>query len=282
MTVSDLNPFIRYARKHSTSISMKRDISICYDCRIFFFDNVTGTIRIGQKEYPLQDKSAVYLPPETAYRFSLFFKEDAKVIVFDFDLSQENNHLRDSLGTASAKDFDKSHVPNYSLPEQLNAPTIKFMPQAERVLMQCVDQFLYKNPYYREISSATLKLFLLDMIRHNAPNDQTEVSKNILSYIHQHFSDPSLTNKAIAEHFNYHPDYLSNLIRKETGKPLHQYLISYRLQIAKNYLLTTKHDISEIAWRCGFCTDAYFIKLFRESTGMTPRAYRRMHIHTEL
>lgn len=150
------------------------------------------------------------------------------------------------------------------------------------MLMQCVENFLYKNSCYREVSSAMLKLCLLEMIHENSLNDQTEVCRAVLGYIHENYASMALSNKEIAARFNYHPDHLSTLIRQETGKPLHQYLISYRLQVAKNYLLTTQYDISEIAWRCGFCTAAYFIKLFRENTGMTPKAYRRLHIHTEL
>jgi len=88
--------------------------------------------------------------------------------------------------------------------------------------------------------------------------------------------------KDIAEHLNYHPYHLSAIIKQETGKTLHQYLIYYRLQIAKNYLLTTDYDILDIAWKCGFSSATYFIELFRKNTGTTPKKYRSLQVHTEI
>lgn len=282
MELCELNPFIRYARTQKNINPSRQQESVCYDCRVFYFENISGTIFIGQKQYELEDKTAVYLPPETAYRFRVFLGENARIIVLNFDLTQENEKLNDSLGTASVQNFNPAKVPFYTLPEQLSQPIIKHIPHAEGTLMQCVGNFLQRPPFYRESASAILKLFLLDLIKNTTMNGHTDICKVILSYVHDHFSDPGLTNKTIAEHFNYHPDYLSNLIRIKTGQPLHRYLINYRLTIAKNYLLATDYDIAEIAWRCGFCTDAYFIKSFHKATGTTPYTYRKALLRNEL
>lgn len=282
MKISDLNPFIRYARAHSILFRSGNDISVCYDCRLFFFDNISGTIVIHGNEYPLYNKTVIFLPPETTYRFNLLFKENARVIILNFDLTHRNEHLRFSLGTATESTFERGSVPPYSLPPELRSPILRQVPQIEHLLRQCVENFLYEGMYYRENSSALLKLCLLELLHRNAMGTQTELCKSILSYIHKNYAASTLTNQQIATEFGYHPDHLSALIKAETGKTLHQYLIGYRLQMAKNYLLTTRYDISEIAWRCGFCTAAYFIKLFRKHTGATPNAYRKQQIHTEL
>ena len=282
MKLSDLNPFIRYARAHRVAFRLQRDFSVCYDCRVFFFDNVSGSIVINGQVYELHNKSVLFLPPKTVYKFNILFKENATVIILDFDLTNENEHLQASLGTATVHTFDPNAVPPYALPEELHSPIVRVLPQAEHMLMQSVENFLFKNSCYREVSSALLKLCLLEMIRQKPSAEQTDICKAVLTYVHKNYSNSSLSNKEIAAKFGYHPDHLSTLIKQETGKSLHRYLINYRLQIAKNYLLTTQYDISEIAWRCGFCTPAYFIKLFRENTGTTPRSYRKLQIHTEL
>ena len=282
MKLSELNPFIRYARAHLVAFRTQKEVSICYDCRIFFFDRISGSVVANGQVYELHDKSILFLPPETEYTFNILFKDRGKIIILDFDLTFHNNHLQASLGTATPHTFDPDSVPPYTLPKELSKPFIRIIPNVEHLLMQCVDNYLYKNSCYQEISSALLKLCLLEMIQKSDHTAQTDARKNVLSYIHKHYSNPSLTNKDIAAKFGYHPDHLSVLIKQETGKTLHQYLISYRLQIAKNYLLTTQYDISEIAWRCGFCTAAYFIKLFRDHTGTTPRSYRKQQIHSEL
>lgn len=52
--------------------------------------------------------------------------------------------------------------------------------------------------------------------------------------------------------------------------------------ILKIFLLATDYDIAEIAWRCGFCTDAYFIKSFHKATGTPPYTYRKALLRNEL
>ncbi len=282
MLLSDLNPFIRYARIHKTTLHANDDTRICYDCRVFYIDNAIGSIVIDGVKYDISNKTAIYLPPETKYRFNLEFLTDGKSMILDFDLTNENNHIQSSLGTATEKSFDKEKVPAYTLPGALSAPIIRTMPQLDHLLTQCVDNYLFHRPYYREISSALLKLCLLEFVKQPTLRNNNKIYDSVLSYIHENFADSALTNTDIAEKFNYHPNHLSNLIKQETGMSLHKYLINYRLRIAKNYLLTTQYDISEIAWRCGFCSEAYFIKKFRENVGETPNVYRRHKIHTEL
>lgn len=282
MQLSDLNPHIRYARVHKIALHANNDIRICYDCRAFFFDNASGTIKIGEREYEISNKTAIFLPPETQYRFDVTFHKDGKAVILDFDLTNANAHIQASLGTAVQKSFKKELVPPYELPDELSAPIICSMPQLDHLLTQCTDNFLLKKAFYREASSAILKLCLLEFALQDSSSGYTKICEDVLSYIHNNYASITLTNNDIASNFNYHPNHLSSIIKQETGKSLHQYLIYYRLQVAKNYLLTTQYDISEIAWRCGFGSQAYFIKQFRENVGVTPKTYRKQKIQTEL
>ncbi len=281
MQISDINPHIRYARIHRTTFHANDDIRICYDCRVFFFDNASGSIRINGVEYPISGKTAIYLPPETQYKFDVTFHTNGKATVLDFDLTNNNSSIQSSLGTAVLKNFNKALVPPYTLPDELSQPIVKIMPQLDHMLTQCTDNFLFRKPHFREASSAVLKLCLLEFIHQSNSSGCTKICEEVIAYIHSNYADASLTNQQIADKFNYHPNHLSNVIRQETGMSLHKYLITYRLQIAKNDLLTTQYDIGEIAQRCGFCSEAYFIKKFRENIGTTPNVYRRRKIHTE-
>lgn len=282
MNLYELNPHIRYARIHQTAVSMKQETRICYDCRIFLFNNISGNITINGADYDISDKTAIYLPPETKYFFRVHFNTDANVIVTDFDLTSANADLKSSLGTATLTTFNPKNVPPYSLPDQLSNPIVRTMPQLNPPLTQCTDHFLFQNPFYREKSSALLKMCLLEMIQANQQSSRSKICEPVISYIHKHYHNAGLTNMDIARKFGYNPEHLSQLINQETGRTLHQYLIHYRIQMAKNLLVTTQYDISEVAWRSGFSSAAYFIKLFREHTGRTPRAYRLLKIHTEL
>ena len=282
MLLSELNPHIRYARVHKIALHGNSDIRVCYDCRIFFFDHVNGTIDINGSKYDISNKSAIFLPPETHYRFDVTFQKGGRAIILDFDLTNKNSHIADSLGPATEKTFQKELVPTYNLPESLCTAIVSSMPQLDHLLTQCTDNFLLKKTYYREASSAILKLCLLEFALQDASKGHTKICEDVLAFIHKNYAITTLTNQEIADHFNYHPNHLSSIIKQETGRSLHQYLIYYRLQVAKDYLLTTQFDISEIAWRCGFGSQAYFIKQFRENVGVTPKIYRKQKIQSEL
>ena len=73
------------------------------------------------------------------------------------------------------------------------------------------------------------------------------------------------------------PNYLSDLLKKETGKTAQEYLHYYLIEEAKNNLLNTDDPINEIAFNLGFEYPQYFSKLFKSKTGMTPIAYRNMN-----
>ena len=103
------------------------------------------------------------------------------------------------------------------------------------------------------------------------------LADQVTAYIRENLSE-SISVEQIAAHFHYHPYYISNLMKKHTGKTLHQYLLSYRIRLAKNLLITTNTDIGTVAWKCGFNTSAYFIKIFKNHTGLTPGEYRKKNM----
>lgn len=277
MNFSALNPHIRFAQTRTAVFSMYAEPSVCYDCRLFYFDNIQGSITVKDEKYNIINKTVIFLPPETEYKLNLSFKENPIFIVLNFDLTVANEHIAKSIGTASKSTFDKSLVPSYELPEELSHPIVRNISQIKHMLIQCTNYFIIKNSYYRENASAMLKLCLIELVREDSKTENSQLCKDVLSFIHENYSVTNLTNEDIAARFNYHPYHLSNIIKEETGKTLHQFLIYYRLRLAKDMLLTTTYEISDIAWKCGFGSSAYFTKIFRQNTSMTPKDYRKQY-----
>lgn len=171
----------------------------------------------------------------------------------------------------------KEITPPYEHIEHLNSPIVKRIPEIETFLVQCVDNFILKNEFYQESSSALLKLAILELVKTSSNITYSEICEKVLNYIQENFQNASLTNSDIAKKFNYHPYYLGEIIKKETGKTLHQFLIYYRLNMAKSLLKTTQFSINEITWRCGFNSPSHLAKSFINQFGMTPREYRQIN-----
>jgi transcriptional regulator GlxA family with amidase domain len=84
---------------------------------------------------------------------------------------------------------------------------------------------------------------------------------------------PSLTE--LARHLELHPASFCRAFKQSTGLSPHQYLLSYRVDCAKEMMRDENRSLTEIALDCGFGSSAQFSVVFRRIVGMSPREYRR-------
>ncbi len=282
MKISDINPHIRYAKVHYLYKNDEKEERICYDCRVFYLKNAQGSVTVNGTKHNITNKMALYFPPRTKYFFE-FDYDDIEIVVLDFDLINDFSHIEKSLGVADKKSFRSELSPEYEMPKEFSVPIICTLPQILPNLIKCCKNFLEKNDFYKEYSSALLKLCLLEFLRGSLKKSTySDLCEQVISYIHENYENAELKNSEIAKKFNYHPYHLSSIIKSETGKSLHQYLMNYRLLVAKNLLLTTDYDIETVSWRAGFSSVSHFIKIFREQIGTTPKKYRDRKIGVEL
>lgn len=83
-----------------------------------------------------------------------------------------------------------------------------------------------------------------------------------------------LTLDAIADHVHLNPQYFSVLFKRETGESVTTHLTNLRVEQAKTLLKDTTQPINEISREVGYDDPDYFSRLFRKTTGTTPRQYR--------
>lgn len=58
------------------------------------------------------------------------------------------------------------------------------------------------------------------------------------------------------------------------GTTIHNFILSYRIQMAKKFLLETDDKIEEVAVETGFYDLPHFAKAFKEKVGLSPIAFR--------
>ena len=69
-------------------------------------------------------------------------------------------------------------------------------------------------------------------------------------------------------------NYLSDLLRKETGMSAMKHIQQKTLETAKERVFNTQKSISEIAYELGFAYSQHFSRWFKKQTGYTPNEYR--------
>ncbi len=77
-----------------------------------------------------------------------------------------------------------------------------------------------------------------------------------------------------ASELHLSPNYLSDLLKKVTGKTAQEHIHLYVIEKAKNYLLNSSVSISEIGYELGFKYPQHFSSLFKLKTGISPKKYR--------
>ena len=82
------------------------------------------------------------------------------------------------------------------------------------------------------------------------------------------------TVKFYADKMALTPKYLSQAIRRITGKSVHEWVDDAIMLEIKNLLKTTDLTILQISEELNFCSPSSFIQFFRQHTGQTPFRYR--------
>lgn len=57
------------------------------------------------------------------------------------------------------------------------------------------------------------------------------------------------------------------------GKTVHEFMINYKIDVAKTLLIEGNYNINEISLKLGFSNCSYFIKVFKDKVGLTPKVF---------
>jgi AraC-like DNA-binding protein len=97
----------------------------------------------------------------------------------------------------------------------------------------------------------------------------------VMKYVRNGISSPTLSLKAAAAEAFLSPNYLSHLLRKETGGSFTDLVQDRRMRLARTQLLSSNRSVSQVAWACGYADEAYFSRCFRKVHGASPAQFRK-------
>jgi AraC-like DNA-binding protein len=135
-----------------------------------------------------------------------------------------------------------------------------------------------------EVSVLAVKLWLLFIRNVSLSTEETSSPYNklqqerlqlMLSYIHQHYSQP-VSLKAIADAAHVSVSECTRSFKKTIRMTPYEYLITYRIKKSCDFLLSSDRTITEIAELVGFNHVNHFIQSFKKQHHQTPRAYRKI------
>ena len=242
-----------------------------------------GEMRYGRNYYDFQEGSLFFMAPNQV--ISMEDPEETEDI-YGWGLVFHPELIRGTSLSTKLKDYNFYTYGVYEalhLSEQEKVKLTEIVRDIENELNQNIDK------HSRTLIVSTLELFLNYCNRYYDRQfiTRTETNKDILSafegLLDHYFQSDELKSlgfpsvKYFAEQLHLSPNYLSDMLKKETGKNGTEHIQLHVIDLAKDKLLSSTVSVSEIAYELGFEYPQYFSKLFKKNTGMTPAEYRNLN-----
>ena len=106
---------------------------------------------------------------------------------------------------------------------------------------------------------------------------KVEIHNNLIEqckqYIFVHYKE-KISLKDIADYVGRSPSHVSSIFKEKTGETVMHYINQEKIKAAKDFLKYSDLDVTTIADILSFSSQAYFGKVFKDITGMTPKKYK--------
>lgn len=256
---------------------------ITNDCYTISFKKfVQGDLTYGRTKYDFTNGTLFFIAPGQVMQWD-------KSVVFEQKGFSINFHKDFLKGTELAHQIKKFGFFSYSVNEALH-----LSPKEERQIKGIVESIdlEYQNnqdEFSKDIIISQLSTLLKYanrfyqrqfINRKEMSNDLLEqFNKELESYFDsgqlQENGIPSI--EQIAERLSVSQRYLSDTLKKETGKTSTEHLQLFLIDEAKNILMQPHKTVSEVAYKLGFEYPPYFSRLFKKREGISPTEYREKY-----
>lgn len=95
----------------------------------------------------------------------------------------------------------------------------------------------------------------------------------ILNYIHEHLTE-KIAVDALSRQVYLSRNVFFKWFKEQFGITPLDYINNERIKLAKQLLAQPRNNIRSVSLQCGFSDVNYFIRLFRKTEGITPKAYQ--------
>ena len=268
-----LNPVIRTVSLYERI--NRNEECIAYDSRLFYMVSgdvtaVVGGVKLGH----LSPGHLLYVPAGTPYKLK---GQYLRLVTITFDPTADKPEPEQRMVPVAVSEYDTSLLHSVEGLDPFDKMIhLEDMESERDTFLGLVSLFTSAEGSYRAQGSAILKQLLLkimETVDENAlPARMVEALDN---YIRDNAGD-DISNTELGAIFGYHHFYVSKVLKDRKGTTLRQYIIAYRLKLAKKLLDESAKSVNEISESCGFNDPSYFTKTFKNAFGMTPKEYRNL------
>ncbi len=293
-SVSDINHFVKSKTNHplvsvvdfsKVDEQLEEGTRISADFYSIMFKNYCANkLRYGRQSFDFQEGSLICIAPK-------------QVLLMDTEMETRQDKMGWGLffhpdllrGSALGNKMQEYSFFSYETSEALHLSD-----KEKETLYDCVQKIeteLQENMdvHSRNLIISNIELLLNYCSRYygrqfiTRKNSNTTTVVQVEQLLKNYFASGKLkeqglpTVKYLAEQVHLSPGYLSDLLKKETGRNAQDHVHYYLIEAAKTILLNSEQSVSEVAYSLGFEYPQYFSKLFKQKTGQTPGEFRSLN-----
>lgn len=243
-------------------------------------DGMEGSMGYGRNSYDFTNGTLLFMAPGQvmeSHDYEIPADSEGWMIVFHPDLIR-----RHSLG---------KHIHDYSFFSYDVNEALHLSDLEKKSLTDLIDQIDLElnnriDRFSQKLICSNIELLLDYCTRYYDRQFYTrsDINQGLLSKFESQLKTYFETGKAtlkglpsvvgIAEAMNLSANYLSDMLKRETGKTAQEHIHFQIIEQAKTLLLNSTEPVSQIAYTLGFEYPQHFSKLFKSKVGMTPSAFR--------
>lgn len=243
---------------------------------------IKGGLNYGRTKYDFTNGALIFIAPRQVLQWD-------ESVVYDQKGFSINFHEDFLKGTELAHQIKKYGYFSYSVNEALH-----LSPKEEKQIEAIVESIEMEYQTNQDEFSKDIIISQLSTLFKYANRfyerqfiNRKELTNHLLEQFNQYLAGyldsgklekkgiPSI--EQIAESLSVSQRYLSDTLKKETGKTSTEHLQLYLIDEAKNTLLNPTKTISEVAYELGFEYPPYFSRLFKKKEGISPTEYREKY-----
>ena len=238
-----------------------------------------GDIKYGRQYYDYQDGTIVCFAPGQITDLEMLpnIQPNAHGILFHPDLIR---------GTALGQEIKKYSFFSYETNEALHISE-----EERQTVMDCLQKITIElehsiDKHSRRLICANIGLLLDYCMRFYERQFDTRngVNKDIIvrfeHLLNEYFEGDAPQNQGLpsvkyfADKVFLSVNYFSDMVRKQTGKTVSEYIQDKMIGLVKEQLLSTDKTTSQIAYEIGFQYPQHLSRMFKRVVGMTPNKFR--------
>lgn len=249
---------------------------------IFLKDIKCGNITYGINSYDYEEGSLIFMSPGQVFGMEgeETIQPQGKALIFHSDLL---------LDTSLGRHMDTYSFFGYEVNEALHLSA-----RERKIINSCFDNIDYELEHAIDSHSKTLIVSYLELFLNYCHrfyerqfNTRSHVNKDILARFEKVLKDyfsselpretglPSV--RYCADKLFVSPNYLGDLLKKETGKSAQEHIQLKVIGLAKEKIFDNDKSISEIAYELGFKHPQHFTRMFKRSVGYSPTEFRNLN-----